>query len=99
MHKGTLVDIWWGSLRGGPMALTEEMLARVEPELSPGGRAILKHVIQSFRDDHKWIEERTRAMRDEAERIEQIGKTMARAGLRSYTDEKGRIFVSAERIG
>ncbi len=56
---------------------------------------LLKHILDDLRHDKEWVRDRIRAMRDEAERIALIGDTMKRAGLRSYTDEKGRIFVAS----
>lgn len=97
MSYGAIADFWRGLYRHGATGLTDELIARFEPELSPAGRAALRAFAEQARHDHKWIEDQRAYMRDEAERIGVIGETMRRAGLRSYTDKEGRIFVADDR--
>lgn len=95
MRDGMIVDTWCNLFRMGASALTEELAGRLLPNLDANTRALVKALLDQVAHDKKWIIERTHAMRAEAEHVATIGETMRRAGLRSYTDERGRIFVSA----
>jgi hypothetical protein len=66
------------------------------PYLKDSHRLVLQRLFEALNDQSEWVVKRTAAMRDEAERIALIGQTMKRAGLRSYTDEHGRIFVAGD---
>jgi hypothetical protein len=68
--------------------------ARRDPKQAEEASALLTFLLDGLARDKKWIAERAAAMRDEAERIAIIGQTMQRAGLRSYTDKDGAIFVA-----
>ncbi len=91
--------LWMEILQRGPMVLTEQEWKDVERLLPEPGRVAFRHLVDSLKRQTAWIVERTAAMRDEAERMALLGETMRRAGLRSYTDEKGRIFVAADPSG
>lgn len=90
-------DAWRGVLQRGPAGLLEAkwdlLQFKVPPETVPLLRIWLQDVVRQT----EWIVKRTKSMRDEAERVELLGKTMRAAGLRSYTDDKGRIFVAEHR--
>lgn len=88
--------MWEGVCRTGVMGLTRQDWARLAPDLSPIARAVLRSFLEQLEGQSRWVAERTAATRDEADRIVLIGQTMRRAGLRSYTDEKGRIFVAGD---
>lgn len=91
------IRIFWEQvLKDGPLALTKQDWRAIEEKLDPSSQRILRHLIEGIEQQTKWVTERMAAMRDEAERVELLGKTMRRAGLRSYTDEKGRVFIAAE---
>lgn len=87
-------SFWRRVIEWGPMGLTNHDWLEVERHLPEAGRVILKRFLSQLAEQSRWIVEREEAMRGEADRIEQIGKTMKRAGLRSYTDKDGRIFVA-----
>ena len=89
-------SLWLDLLRRGPMGLTQYDFAALERHLPEVGRVILRNFMQSLERQSKWIVERTAAMRDESERIALIGQTMKRAGLRSYTDKDGAIFIASD---
>lgn len=88
--------LWNEVLRMGPMGLSKLDVQRLSGEMKPGPATILHRLFDQIEHQSKWVVERTQAMRDEAERIALIGQTMKRAGLRSYTDEHGRIFVAGD---
>jgi len=94
-HESTAF-LWEELARRGPMGLTHYDMRALQEHLPPMGRAIFKYFVESLERQSTWIVERTAAMRDEAERIALIGQTMKRAGLRSYTDKDGAIFVAGD---
>lgn len=44
----------------------------------------------------EWIESRRQELENEKARILDVGRTMQLAGLRSYTDKEGRIYVAPQ---
>ncbi len=94
-HAGAWL-LWEDLAKRGPMCLAGYELRQLEQSLPEIGRLILRKFLGDLERQSRWIVERTTAMRDESERIALIGQTMKRAGLRSYTDEKGRIFVAGD---
>ncbi len=95
MSNATSRMIWEEVARKGPMGLTRLHWESLLPDLPQGAaRKILAMFLEGLEEQSRWIDKRTAAMRDEAEHIALVGTTMKRAGLRSYTDEKGRIFVA-----
>ena len=96
------VEVWWRSLLDrGPTCLLKEDWSHLETRLkfSDTDKAIFRRMLDRMDSQTKWIVERTEAMRNEAERMKMLGETMRRAGLRSYTDEHGCIFVAAKGDG
>ncbi len=93
-------EMWWRAmLEKGPTCLLKEDWSRIElklDELDETTRAVFKALLADMDRQTRWILERTKSMRDEAEHIALIGETVKRAGLRSYTDEKGRIYVASD---
>ncbi len=94
-HPGAMM-LWEDLAKRGPMGLAGYDLRHLEQSLPDIGRAVLRSFLGSLERQSKWIVERTAAMRDESERIALIGQTMRRAGLRSYTDKDGAIFVAED---
>lgn len=93
------VQLFWDEVvRNGPMGLTRHDWSTIDHKLDDVSRAVLGRFLASIEKQTKWVEEQRRAMRDEAARIALVGETMRKAGLRSYTDEKGRIFVARTRL-
>lgn len=93
----TPFDHWREYITGkGVLGMSEADWMRVEPDVSKETRAIIRHVMAGLKRQTEWVQERQHETRGEADRILAIGETMRRAGLRSYTDEKGRIFVAGD---
>jgi hypothetical protein len=92
------VTVFWDEvIKRGPLGLTSHDWDALFPHFDPMTKQVFRRFYTSLSDQSKWILERTEAMRDDAERIALLGKTMRAAGLRSYTDEKGRIYVASGR--
>ncbi len=96
MYHGARVDMWYGLLRDGPTALLDTTLDQLMPGLSDVDRAILRRLLDGLRDQTKWIAEARQNLVGEAARVRELGASMKLAGLRSYTDKDGRIYVIAE---
>jgi hypothetical protein len=76
--------------------LVDRLLYEKKSEDKREAERLVKTLVAMLREEKTWLGEQRAYMRDEAERIALIGQTMKRAGLRSYTDEKGRIFVAGD---
>lgn len=90
---------WEEVLKHGPMGLTRHDWATVESKLDEAGRRVLRRLLQQVEEQAKWCVEREAELRGEQAHITKIGQTLALAGLRSYTDKEGRIFVASQRHG
>lgn len=51
-------------------------------------------IVSSLDERARDIKEQEQKARSEVEHVARVGETLQRAGLRSYTDKEGRIFVS-----
>lgn len=85
---------WDAMLKDGPMCLTKQNWQMLESKLGERDRVILKHLIESVEDEAKWIVKAREGLVSETARVRDIGIVMAKAGLRSYTDKEGRIYVA-----
>jgi hypothetical protein len=97
MKNDTQTRLFWEEvIRNGPMGLTRCDWSTIDYKLDEPGRQVLRRFLESLEDQTKWVTEQTALLRSEAERVRMMGVIMHKAGLRSYTDEKGRIYVAAE---
>lgn len=87
---------WEEVLRNGVMGLTRCDLSSIDHKLDQTSREVLRRILESLEDQTRWVDEQTQLLRSESERVRMMGVIMHKAGLRSYTDEKGRIYVAAE---
>lgn len=94
--KAVYEQMWRDVITSGVMGLTRWDWRALAPELSEPGQLILKRFLEQLESQSRWVQERTDATRNEGDRIERIGLMMKRGGLRSYTDEAGRVFVAGE---
>ena len=94
---GQICDTWHAVFREGPTALLDTLLDHIEPEMSEPTRTILKRWVEGWRDQVRWIDQARQDLVGEAARIRELGEAMRRAGLRSYTDKEGRIYVAPDR--
>ncbi len=94
---GRPVDHRWQNVaRDGVMCLTRHNWEALEPLMTPVGRVLLKTFLESLEQQSEWIATARQELAGELARASEIGKMMQRAGLRSYTDKSGCIFVAAE---
>ncbi len=97
---GRPVDHRWQNVaRDGVMCLTRHNWEALEPTLTPVGRALLKAFLESLEEQSGWIATAREELAGELARATEIGKMMRLAGLRSYTDKSGCVFVAAESRG
>lgn len=90
---------WEGVFRDGPMCLTRHAWGRIKDHLPSDARQVFDALIDSVERQAKWVAEFGDATNLELERVSRLGLVMQRAGLRSYTDDKGRIYVAADTKG
>lgn len=93
------IDQWDYIFREGPTALTEAILDRALSSMKGTDREVVKVLVEHVCDQTKWIDRASRELVSETARIRDIGIVMRKAGLRSYTDKEGRIFVSSPSGG
>ncbi len=77
--------------------LTRLLLARLANEENKSDvEGFLRTLIDAMDRDKAWIAAQRRLLAEEGERIQAIGLRMRAAGLRSYTDPAGAIYVAHE---
>lgn len=80
----------------GPAALLKYDWRRVEHRLPDEDRVVLRGFLEAICKQTEWIVEDQTTREKELAHIAAIGTVMKRAGLRSYTDKDGRIFVAED---
>lgn len=99
MSQGARIDAWDHVFHEGPAALTKTILGPALVALKEPDRQIVKLLVEHVCDQTKWIAQASAELVSETARIRDIGITMQRAGLRSYTDKEGRIYVAPDKSG
>lgn len=94
MTRGQFVDSWRWVFREGPCALLDTLLDGIEPKLDAPTREVVRVFVAHVREQSAWIVKAREDLIGEVARVREIGEVMKRAGLRSYTDKEGRIYVS-----
>lgn len=88
--------LWEEVARRGPMGLSRLELQQLAYTLPDGPRQIVERIFETVEAQTRWIVEAREELIGETARVRDIGLVMAKAGLRSYTDKDGRIYVASE---
>lgn len=92
------IEFWKQILSTGPTCLVKQDWQAFEHrvKLDDLSRVAFRHLLEGLDNQTRWIVERTKSIREEGERMVHIGQMLKRAGLKSYTDKDGNIFVAAD---
>jgi hypothetical protein len=93
-HDPREIGAWDALFHRGHMSLTRSQFDYIFPNLSERAQVILRDTLDDLERQTKWIAEARAELVGETARIREIGIVMAKAGLRSYTDKEGRIYVA-----
>lgn len=85
----------WMELMRGPTGLIEADWNHAKWMLpNDTARAVMGRLVDQIVRQTKWIAEAREELVGETARVRDIGIVMQKAGLRSYTDKEGRIYVA-----
>jgi hypothetical protein len=75
------------------------MLATFEYQLDAGTKEVIRAFFGHVKEQTEWIVKAREELVSEAARVRELGESMRKAGLRSYTDKEGRIYVAGPPEG
>jgi hypothetical protein len=92
--RGAEMYLWEEAVRRGPMGLTRLELQQLAYTLPDGPRQIVMRIFETVEAQTVWIVEARKELVSETARVRDIGIVVQKAGLRSYTDKEGRVYVA-----